>query len=153
MEVAFKIKELRKRPQGFFRIPIDKTSPSHWSSVSTILKQGVRMSTLSCVKLRAMLVEAAREIEHDDVAEHAVHSSAERADDYKHLGADDFLPIFICCVIQAEMDRLCALCVLLRTLCDRINRIGEIGYYLASVEAAISHIQELDLTGERDELL
>jgi hypothetical protein len=49
--------------------------------------------------------------------------------------------------------RPCALCVLLRTLCDRINRIGEIGYYLASFEAAISHIQELDLTEEREELL
>jgi hypothetical protein len=158
MEVAFKIKELGKRPQGFFRIPEDKMSPSHCSSVTTILKEGVGMSTLPCVKLRA-IVEAAREIsrlyssEHDDVAEHAVHSSAERADDCKHLGADDFLPIFIFCVIQAEMDRPRALCVLLQTLCDRINRIGEIGYYLASFEAAISHIQELDLTEEREELL
>jgi hypothetical protein len=158
MEVAFKIKELRKRPQGFFRIPEDKMSPSHWSSVSTILKEGVGMSTLPCAKLRA-IVEAAREIsrlyalEHDDVAEDAVHGSSERDDDYKHLGADDFLPIFIFCVIQAEMDRPCALCVLLRTLCDRINGIGEIGYYLASFEASISHIQELDLTEEREEML
>ena len=158
MEVAFKIKELRKRPQGFFRIPEEKMSPSHWSSVSTILKEGVGMSTLPCAKLRA-IVEAAREIsrlystEHDDVAEDAVHGSAERADDYKLLSADDFLPIFIFCVIQAEMDRPCALCVLLRTLCDRVNGIGEIGYYLASFEASISHIQELDLTEEREEML
>jgi hypothetical protein len=43
--------------------------------------------------------------------------------------------------------------VLLRTLCDRINRIGEIGYYLASFEASISHIQELDLTEEREDML
>jgi hypothetical protein len=156
MEVAFKIKELRKRPQGFFRIPEDKMSPSQWSSVSTILKEGVGMSTLPCAKLRA-IVEAAREIsrlystEHDDVA--AVNGSAERADDYKLLSADDFLPIFIFCVIQAEMDRPCALCVLLRTLCDRVNGIGEIGYYLASFEASISHIQELDLAEEREEML
>jgi hypothetical protein len=156
MEAAFKIKELRKRPQGFFRIPEDKMSPSHWSSVATILKEGVGLSTLPCAKLRA-IVEAAREIsrlyssEHD-VSEHPVHSG-ERAADYKHLGADDFLPIFIFCVIQAEMDRPCALVVLLRTLCDRINRIGEIGYYLASFEASISHIQELDLTEEREEML
>ena len=39
--------------------------------------------------------------------------------------------------------------VLLRTLCDRINRIGEIGYFLASFEAAITHIQELDLAEEQ----
>jgi hypothetical protein len=120
------------------------------------LKEGVGLSTLPCAKLRA-IVEAAREIsrlyssEHD-VSEHPVHSG-ERAADYKHLGADDFLPIFIFCVIQAEMDRPCALVVLLRTLCDRINRIGEIGYYLASFEASISHIQELDLTEEREEML
>jgi hypothetical protein len=151
MEVAFKIKELRKRPQDFFRIPDSKMSPTQWSSVSSILKEGVGLSTLPCAKLRA-IVEAAREIsrlysiEHD-VSEHPVHSRE------SHLGADDFLPIFIFCVIKAEMERPCALCVLLRTLCDRINRIGEIGYYLASFEAAISHIQELDLTEEREEML
>jgi hypothetical protein len=43
--------------------------------------------------------------------------------------------------------------VLLRTLCDRVNRIGEIGYFLASFEAAITHIQEIDLTEDRDEML
>ena len=43
--------------------------------------------------------------------------------------------------------------VLLRTLCDRINRNGEIGYFLASFEAAITHIQEIDLTEDREEML
>jgi hypothetical protein len=38
-------------------------------------------------------------------------------------------------------------------LCDRINRIGEIGYFLASFEAAITHIQELDLAEEQEEML
>ena len=28
----------------------------------------------------------------------------------EHLGADDFLPIFIFCVVQAQMERPCALC-------------------------------------------
>jgi len=69
------------------------------------------------------------------------------------LGADDFLPIFIFCVVQAEMERPCALCVLLRTLCDKSNRIGEIGYFLASFEAAITHIQEIDLTEDREDML
>jgi hypothetical protein len=43
--------------------------------------------------------------------------------------------------------------ILLRTLCDRINRIGEIGYFLASFEAAITHIQEIDLTEDKEEML
>jgi hypothetical protein len=70
----------------------------------------------------------------------------------QYLGADDFLPIFIYCVVQADMERPCALCVLLRTLCDRMNRIGEVGYYLASFEAAITHIQELDLSQNLKEM-
>ena len=45
--------------------------------------------------------------------------------------------------------RCCALCVLLQTLCDKLNRIGEIGYFLASFQAAIAHITELDLTQDR----
>jgi hypothetical protein len=55
-----------------------------WSSVSTILKEGVGVSILPCAKLRA-IIEVARDIsrlyssEHDDVAGDAVHSSAERA--------------------------------------------------------------------------
>jgi hypothetical protein len=107
-----------------------------------ILKRGVGMSTLPCVKLRA-IVDAAREISHLYQHEHGEDL----------VGADDFLPIFIFCVIRADMERPCALCVLLRTLCDRINRIGEIGYFLASFEAAIAHIQEIDLTEDQDEML
>ena len=40
--------------------------------------------------------------------------------------------------------------MLLRTLCDPTNRIGEIGYYLATFEAAIAHIHEIDLTADLD---
>jgi hypothetical protein len=90
-------KELRKRPQGMFRI--DKISPSHWQSVARILKQGVGMSTLPCVKLRA-IVDAAREISRLHESEHNGHEL---------LGADEFLPIFIFCVVRAEMERPCAL--------------------------------------------
>lgn len=78
---------------------IDKISPSHWQSVARILKQGVGMSTLPCVKLRA-IVDAAREISQLYEIEHNGHEL---------LGADEFLPIFIFCVIRAEMERPCAL--------------------------------------------
>ena len=44
----------------------------------------------------------------------------------------------------------CAHCdlsgVLLCTLVDQMNSIGEIGYFLASFEAVITHLQEIDLT-------
>ena len=93
-------KELRKRPQRMFRM--DKINPSHWESVSRILKQGVGMSTLPCVKIRAIR-DAAREISLLHKKEQGEKTS---------LGADEFLPIFIFCVIQAEMDHPCALCKL-----------------------------------------
>jgi hypothetical protein len=38
----------------------------------------------------------------------------------------------------------------LQTLCDKSNRTGEIGYFQASFEAAITHIQEIDLTEDKD---
>ena len=124
------------------------------------------MSTLPCVKLRA-IVEAAREISRLYEREHG---------DGQILGADDFLPIFIYSVARAEMERPCALCelivvrrsnldsilwltfrcstgVLLQTLCDWSNRTGEIGYFQASFEAAVSHIQELDLTEDKEDCL
>lgn len=144
MEAHYKIKELRKRPQHFFRLPSSRPT-DEWMTVSNILKEGVGQSTLPCVKLRA-IVDAAQEIskifEKDRAAakESAVGS---------HLGADQFLPIFIFCVVKAEIDRPSALCVLLRSLCDRINKIGEIGYYLASFEAAVCHISEIDLAEEQ----
>ena len=81
---------------------IEKVSPSHWQSVAQILKQGVGMSTLPSVKLRA-IVDAAKEISHLHKQEHGEEAL---------LGADEFLPIFIFCVVRAEMERPCALCKL-----------------------------------------
>jgi Vacuolar sorting protein 9 (VPS9) domain len=156
MEVQFRIKELRRRPQEFFRIT--KGEKRHdWSSVSEILNEKVGLSTLPCVKLRA-IVDAAREIfrifsqQQQDQSTCVKPQSIENKVETGHLGADDFLPIFIYCVVQAEMERPCALCVLLRTLCDRINKIGEIGYYLLTFEAAIKHCEEVDLTEDREEM-
>ena len=83
-----------------FRIPQENISPSHWQSVAQILKKGVGLSTLPCVKLRA-IVGAAREISRLYEKEHGEGA---------FLGADDFLPIFIFCVVRAEMERPCALC-------------------------------------------
>lgn len=156
MEMQFKMKELRKRSQSFFKISIYNQSPSDWVSVSRILNEGVGRSSLPCAKLRAV-VDAAKEI----TKLHADEHSGEQPPDGLHdttpsnqvdgahkptLGADEFLPIFIYCVVRAAMERPCALCVLLRTLCEPSKRIGETGYYLASFEATIAHIRELDLS-------
>lgn len=149
MEVQFKIRELSKRPEVYFRLAM--SNASKWESVAAILKEGVGLSTLPCVKLRA-IVDAASEINRIFAGREKVLPEAEEGNEEAYMGADEFLPIFIYCVVKAEMERPCALCVLLQTLCDPINRIGETGYYLASFEAAIAHLQEVDLSEQRDEI-
>lgn len=149
LEIHFKIRELRKRPGAFFRrliVNYDQLDP-----VASILKQGVGQSTLPSVKLRA-IVEAASEISRIFSKKQDNDGSGSQEEGTEtYMGADKFLPIFIYCVVQAEMERPCALSILLRTLCDPINRLGETGYYLASFEAAVTHLHELDLTEERDD--
>jgi hypothetical protein len=65
---------------------------------------------------------------------------------YCSLGADEFIPIFIFSVTRADLERPFALCALLKSLCERSKFIGETGYYLASFEAAIKYIREVDLS-------
>ena len=70
----------------------------------------------------------------------------------------------VCCLwlncnlhyLHSKLICRCTFCspgVLLKTLCDKSNRIGEIGYFLASFEAAITHIQEIDLSEDRESML
>mmetsp|Transcript_820 Transcript_820/g.1568 ORF Transcript_820/g.1568 Transcript_820/m.1568 type:complete len:649 (+) Transcript_820:86-2032(+) len=144
MEVQLKSKELIKRPQseGTFRIPHGSISPSQWESVAFILRSGVGNSTLPCIKLQA-IVDAAREVSRLHAEEHGGKDL---------VGADDFLPVFIFCVVKANLERPCALCVLLSTLCDKLNAIGEIGYFLASFEAVIAHLQQLNPAEDPEEI-
>jgi hypothetical protein len=105
-----------------FKIPDSNFSPSNWRSVSAILSEGVGMSTLPCAKLRAIL-DAAKEIIHvfavdrrstskeKEAPEEQVTNDKSKTDVQETtLGADDFLPILIYCVVRAEMERPCALC-------------------------------------------
>ena len=132
MECHYKMKELRKKSPSYFGIP----SQHNWEKVSQILHKGVSQSTLPCLKLRA-IVEAAKEISKILV---------EEVQDTASMSADVFLPIFVYCVVQSNLERPFALSVLLQSLCDPLQIIGEVGYYVASFEAAIAHIQEIDLS-------
>jgi hypothetical protein len=101
--------------------------------LSSILNEGVGTSTLPCAKLRA-IVDSAKEISR-------VYNEEKKSIGGIHtnrLGADDFLPIFIYCVVQAEMVKTMRLMACLRTLCEPSNRIGEVGYDLATFEAALN---------------
>ena len=111
---------------------------------------------MPCVKLRAV-VDAAKEISQLDSEERSVFPEASFFDGkvvtkVKALGADDFLPIFIYCFVQAKIERPSALSELLSLMCDPRRMSGEAGYYLASFHAALTHIHELDLTEAENDL-
>ncbi|KAL7552984.1 hypothetical protein ACHAWF_016220 [Thalassiosira exigua] len=155
-EVKHKMKALAEKPQSYFRIPKEHRSRSDWKSVSRILQEGVGRSTLPCVKLRAV-VDAAKEITQLDSEERSVFPDASFFDGKvvtktKALGADDFLPIFIFCLVRAKIERPSALCELLSLMCDPAKMNGETGYYLASFHAALTHIHELDMTEAENDL-
>jgi hypothetical protein len=59
------------------------------------------------------------------------------------LAADDFLPTFTFILVRAGLPQVLLTKTLLVALCDPEESIGEIGYYLASMEAGIQHVQDL----------
>ena len=106
--IAYKVEILKQKSQSFLKIHNGHQSPSGWRSVIDILREGVGRSTLPCNKLKA-IVDAGKEIGRLSKVEHPGGVSGNTI-----LGADDFLPIFIYCVVNADIDRPCALCKSLR---------------------------------------
>ena len=84
-----------------------------------------------------MLIEAAKEIPNVYTREHPGTETP--------LGADDFLPIFIYVVVRAQIQEIALINEELQALCDPDSRLSEAGYYLATLEATIHHILEIDL--------
>jgi len=131
----FKCQAARSRPQSFFGIPLHHISPSSWESAIYQLSN-IGSYTLPCDKLDALLA-AAKEIPQLFLAEHPGTSA--------HLGADDFLPIFIYVLVNSDIPNLAYLQRVLCTLCDPDKKLSETGYYVATFEAAVHHISELEL--------
>ena len=149
MSLKHKMNSLQTRPQSYF--DLQQESPSGWESVIHILREGVGRSSLPCNKLRA-IVDAAKEIYRLHEEEQLMNlsrkeGSSESLDEsIEKLGADDFLPMFVYCIIMADLERPCALCALLEELCDKRARIGEVGYYFSSFQASVAYIQDMCLT-------
>lgn len=149
MSLKHKMNSLQRRPQSHF--DLQQESLSGWESVIHILREGVGRSSLPCKKLRA-IVDAAKEIYRLHEEEQLMslsrnEGSSESLDrSIDKLGADDFLPMFVYCIIMADLERPCALCALLEDLCDKRARIGEVGYYFSSFQASVAYIQDMSLT-------
>ena len=103
------------------------------------------------------MVDAAKEVSQLDSEERSAFPEASFFDgqvvpETKALGADDFLPIFIYCFVQAKIERPSALCELLSLMCPKSKMNGETGYYLASFQSALTYIHQLDLTEAENDL-
>ena len=122
--LQFKVRSARGLPQSFFGIPVDHISPSSWESAVFGLA-AIATHTLPCDKLDALLA-AAKEIPALYVREHP-HCVSARGVVEKHLGADDFLPIFIYVLVNADIHELAYLNCVLTALCDPDKRLSETG--------------------------
>jgi hypothetical protein len=131
-ELARKIDLFRRKSQSFFGIAADHESPTNWGEIVEALSK-LRIHTLPLDRLTC-LTECCKLIPKLFSREHPYHK--------KPLGADEFLPVFIYVVVQAYIPNLLALHVELQNFCDKEKRMSEVGYYLATFEAAITHISE-----------
>jgi len=132
MAIQHKMNALSMRPQSYFNLAHE--NPTGYSSVIAILKEGVGRSSLPCMKMRAIV----------DASKGLLRTNKNATVD--DLGADEFLPALVYCVVMSRIERPCALCELLQELADERSMLGEVGYYFSSFQAAITHIQEFPLT-------
>ena len=65
------------------------------------------------------------------------------------VSADDFLPMFTFCVVQAALPQLLIVKELMTALVDDEESFGECGYYIATMEASTIHIVDLAEQFER----
>ncbi len=128
---------LETLPQTFFGIPVEMISPSSWDEAVHKLK-GIRDPSLPHDRL-AHLIEVCKLIPSLHAQEHAKEGGCS-----VFFGADVFLPIFIYVLVRARPPHLLTLHEEMLVYVDPERKMGEGGYYLASLEAAISHVREVD---------
>lgn len=133
-----RLKILYSQPQSYFDIPIQYISPSSWEAVIHIFRD-IRNMILPCDKIYC-LVSVAKSIIQLYQVEHPDSPST--------LGADDILPIFIYVVVQSQIYSLIFTSLEIEYLSDPEKRLSETGYYIATLQASISHILEADLDQE-----
>lgn len=140
-EFISKCNRLIYQPQSFYGIPTHSISPSSWEEVVNSLSR-LQNQSIPSDKLQ-LLVTSAKLIPITYAKEHASPKNGTS----KSLGADDLLPIFIYCLVMSRLSyHLLIISQELDSLCDNEDRVSETGYYLATLQAAIFHIMEIDET-------
>jgi hypothetical protein len=151
-EFIAKCHRLLSQPQSFYGIPTHSISPSSWeevvNSLSRLQNQYIPSDKLQLLVTSAKLIPVIYAKEHMSAGTGTGTGTSGAS---KSLGADDLLPIFIYCLVMSRLSHhLLIISQELDSLCDNEDRVSETGYYLATLQAAIFHIMEIDETvGDR----
>lgn len=136
-----KLKPLVLLPKSYFDIQDDFLSAASWKQLINHFKS-IQYPALPSDKIDN-LVSACKYI---SILHHQDHQDDKDVEeDANILGADDLLPCYVYAIIQAQMPNLLLLNFELQCLHDPMNNISEAGYCLATLEAVVHHILEMDL--------
>ncbi len=132
VKIEENLQELYYKEQSFYGLSTTTISVSNWEKAVDMFSK-LRQHSLPQDRLN-YLIACAKEIPKIYAEEHSY---------IDHLGADEFLPIFIYVLVQARTPNLLAINAEMQALVDPEKKVGEAGYYLATLEAAIEHISDL----------
>ena len=131
------MKLLSKRSQESSNIPKELVSPLGWQSAIYELSSLENNLTPS-LQLNA-LTRASKAIYSE--YKHAILPNVQTLDkNGSHLGADDFLPIFIYIFCKSTLTRPSLHYQLMWKLCHPDQLHGECGYYLTVYESSVDHV-------------
>lgn len=152
---------LRNRPQTFFGVASVDVSDDNWSAavceLSVIEAQPTPFERLHCLldaaraiytnysAQRNMKLYAEYEKERIKPVQARWGSVAEFIPKQQVLAADEFFPIFVYVVVNAEIRHPEAVLYSMSNLCAKSHLQGEGGYYLTVFEAALEYISGFDM--------
>lgn len=144
---------LRDKPQSFFGISVGHMSPSSWESAVSAFSRVASVFSLPVDKLDA-LVEAAKMIHELFEKEHQIDATENNISSTS-LSADDMLPIFIYCIVMSNIpsSNMQSLAHELDYICDTQCRYSEVGYFVATFQASVQHILQLDFSPDQTNVL
>ena len=153
---------LLQKPQSYFGIAERFLSPSQWYDVKKAFRH-IKSHELPMDRMHAY-VEAIRMITVICHLEHlpnplpaGVGVGAGDREGHGHgeaiIGADDFFPILLYVVIHCKIVNMLALNAEFQALCGHYWKISEFGYYITTLDAAVSHILEFKPEEEGREVL
>ena len=118
-------------------------SPPHSPAVSSTKTEENKPPSIPPVETKEAAADDNNEVDEDEYED--------KDDDQSDLilGADELLPCYVYCLIQAKIPNLIYINFELQCFVDPDRNLSEVGYCLATLEAVIQHIIEMDLSTQQ----